>query len=149
MCTYSTMAKDWMTPGSPNHIPLPGVWPPKEWTHPFGPILPIPLPDPKIIPEPKVTPDIAQQMLDILKRLDALDKKLGLIDCSVDEKYKKIYTDGLRVIAGQNKCPCKTKADKKKKAKTKKSAIKAARKVKKQLLQENTQINEIGGANAR
>jgi hypothetical protein len=113
MCTYSMIAKDWMNPHSPNHIPLPNSpWYPTPPT--FPPFAPLPVyPS---IPAPVVTPDLAKQMLDILKKVDELDKKLGRLDCLLDADAKKAYVKALRTIAKQKKCPCK-----KKKAKAKKT----------------------------
>lgn len=128
MCTYSAVMHDWMNPLGPNYIPLPGIWPPgapKEllpnpfiWPNTVPAIPPLTIPyDPKLNTFTPitidVTPEIAKEMLEILKRVDALDKKLGMKDCRVDENLKKVYTNGLRKIANKG-CACKAKAKKKK-----------------------------------
>jgi hypothetical protein len=95
MCTYSMIADTWRAPTSPNYIPLPSV----------APMSPI-------------TPEIAKLMLDILKKTDELDKKVGLLDCKLNAKEKAAYQGELRKIA-KGKCPCKLK----KKAKAKKPAL--------------------------
>lgn len=61
MCAYSVVVHDWQNKQSPNYIPWTQSWP---------------------------TPPVAQEMLEIMKRLDELDKKLGAIDCRLTEKEK-------------------------------------------------------------
>lgn len=106
MCTYSMVAKDWID--GPNKIDIPGYPtpnPPVDWPN-FLPTYPLPSPSP-------VTPEIAKQMLDILAKVDDLDKKLGRIDCKLNEIEKKAYVEALRKVANQ-KCPCKKKKSTKK-----------------------------------
>lgn len=67
MCTYSLVVDDWMNPRSPNNIPD------------FSPFKQLPA---------LITPDIAKQMLEVLRRLDALDKRLGLHECKLNELEK-------------------------------------------------------------
>lgn len=107
MCTYSMIARDWMNPFSPNHIPVP-PWKPA----PLNPYI-LPLPSIPPLPTVQVTPDIANKMLEILKKVDELDKKLGRLDCKLDVAEKKQYVKALRKVAGK-KCPCKKKKVKKK-----------------------------------
>jgi hypothetical protein len=111
MCTVSMIMKDWMNPGSPNHIPLP------RWNEPLNPhVVPyvppfVPKIDQIIPTVPVVTPDLAKQMLDILKRVDELDKKLGRINCLLEEQEKEGYIKTLKKIA--RKKPKKAKRAKK------------------------------------
>ena len=106
MCTVSMVMKDWTTPGSPNY---PGTLP--GYPYPY-PTLPPQLPTFPTPPYPyetagsatiTISPPLAQQMLDIIKRLDALDKKLGLIDCKLQEPEKKKYLKALRKVAKTKK----------------------------------------------
>lgn len=113
MCSYSMIANDWMNPNSPNYTPVPG-WPQKQ-QNPFDGILPVTI----TTTPPVVTPDIAKQMLEILQRLDALDKKLGRLDCILNEVEKTNYVNALRKIADVG-CDC-GEPHKKKKAKKKKA----------------------------
>lgn len=62
MCTVSMVVDGWTSPGSPNFIP---------WTPTFPP------------------PATAQQMLEVLEKLDKLDKRLGAIECKVEEAKKE------------------------------------------------------------
>jgi hypothetical protein len=85
MCVYSMVLNDWMRKDSPNHIPG------------FEPYKPLP---------PVIDPQLAKQMLDVLKRLDEIDKKLGALDCKVNEKDKEKITTKLRRRAKVKKCDC-------------------------------------------
>lgn len=82
MCTVSMVITDWQNPSSPNHIPQ---WQPSQ-------------PLPYI-----VTPDLAAQMLEVLKRLDAIDKKLGALDCKLKEPAKKKIISQLKRRARSRK----------------------------------------------
>lgn len=64
----SYVAEQWQTPGAPNSVP---GWSPG-----------MPLPQ-------LITPDTAQQMLEVLRRLDELDKKLGALECKLKAQAKK------------------------------------------------------------
>jgi len=58
-----------------------------DWTNPRGP---------NWIPQEKIDPSTAIQMLEIIKRLDALDKKLGFVDCKIEELEKQRFIKGLK-----------------------------------------------------
>jgi len=109
MCTFSVVTKDWNDPFSPNFIPIPG-WPlkPIDLTPNSVPANPV--------PNISVTPDLAKQMLDVLKRIDEIDKKLGRLDCILNDDKKEEYVKLLKKVA-------RKKPKKKKRAKrTKKVA---------------------------
>lgn len=82
MCTYSLVVKDWQHP----------TWPTAE---PGITVSPNAMPWGMIQADPK----LAQQMLDILQRLEAIDKKLGNIECLCTDKTKKKIRANLRKIA--------------------------------------------------
>lgn len=121
MCTVSMVISDWNNPNSPNHIPVPG------WSKPYLPGIDLPkvIPDtnplPGVLPYPPynpqtvvtVTPDVAQQMLEILKRVDALDKKLGRLDCILGAAEKKGYVKALKKLARKKPKKAKRKVSKK------------------------------------
>jgi hypothetical protein len=65
MCTVSMVIKDWQE--GPNRIPD------------FTPWQRLP---------PVITPELAQQMLEVLRRLDAIDKRLNALDCALKEPEK-------------------------------------------------------------
>ena len=83
-----------------------------NWTHPTWPIQPIPhnpvppgitIPAaPNAIPWPLIQQDpaLAQQMLEVLKRLEALDKRLGKMEqCAVTLEQKRKLKARLRRVA--------------------------------------------------
>lgn len=76
MCAVSNVVGPWTTPMDPNYIP---------WT--------------KQLP----TPDTAAQILDVIRRLEALDKKLGAIECKLEEAEKEKFKKKLRRRAGKSK----------------------------------------------
>jgi len=66
MCAVSMISHQWTTPQfpsgpNPNYVP---------WTQQFP------------------TPDIAAQMLDVLQRLEKIDKALGALDCKLEAREK-------------------------------------------------------------
>lgn len=61
MCNYSMLAREWSTPNQPNFVPFTVTSP---------------------------SPELAGQMLEVLRRLDEIDKKLGLLDCDDVAKDK-------------------------------------------------------------
>lgn len=67
MCAVSMVVDGWRNPQSPNHIP---------WK--------------------QVEPDTASQMLEVLKRLDAIDKAVGAIDCKLKELEKQKFIKKLK-----------------------------------------------------
>ena len=73
MCTYSMVVDGWRDRQGPNFIP---------WTPNY--------PD----------PGTAQQMLEILRRLDEIDKKLGAKDCKLNESEKIAFEQKLQERAG-------------------------------------------------
>jgi hypothetical protein len=65
MCATSAIIETWRQPQSPNYIP---------WR--------------TVVSDPA----LAQQMLDIIKRLEAIDKRLGLMEqCKLSAKDKKNF----------------------------------------------------------
>jgi hypothetical protein len=75
-----------------------------EWWHPTWPASPSPAPalsSPNAIPWLTIVsdPNLAQQMLDILAKLDALDKRLDKLDCKVEKVSKKKIETKLKRIA--------------------------------------------------
>ena len=103
MCTVSTVIDGWRDPTWPQY---PGIQP-----TPVYPFVPAPeqpphtqpiVPGPNAIPWPQIVSDpmLAQQMLDILAKLEAIDKRLGQIEnCKVSAPIKKDIKARLRKIA--------------------------------------------------
>lgn len=97
MCTVSTVIDGWRDP----------TWPyrPEPHTVPSMPF-PTPIqPGPNAIPWPTIQSDpaLAQQMLEILKRLEAIDKRLGMLEqCVVSEAEKTDLKKRLEEIAQQS-----------------------------------------------
>ena len=86
MCVVSMVIGDWQHPTWPGNPPaVPGT-----------------LPSPNAIPWPMIQkdPELAAQMLEVLKRLESIDKRLGLMEqCKVAEPEKKRLKARLRRIA--------------------------------------------------
>jgi hypothetical protein len=72
MCTVSMVIDAWRQPQNPNYIPMP---PP---------------------------PEVAQMMLDIIRRLEALDEKVNAIDCKLKEDEKREFKAALQEVADTN-----------------------------------------------
>lgn len=93
MCVVSMVMDQW--------------WPPNQPAIPTIPnILPAPPVTPNVIPWPMIQkdPELAKQMLEVLTRLEAIDRKLGLLEqCSVTRAEKKRTKDKLRRIAKKAK----------------------------------------------
>jgi hypothetical protein len=77
MCVVSNITQPWgggtvpyTVPAMPQ-LPPPEPWHPKSW----------PLP-----PIEQIDPKIAQQLLDVISRLEKIDKALGLLDCKVEKR---------------------------------------------------------------
>ena len=75
-----------------------------EWHHPTWPYTPAPAPltpSPNSIPWPTIVadPTLAAQMLEVLKRLEAIDKRLNNLDCKVEKEQKVKITRALKRIA--------------------------------------------------
>jgi hypothetical protein len=89
--------------------------------HPTWPAAPKPQPlnpSPNAIPWPRIVADprLAQQMLEVLARLEAIDKRLNNIDCKVEKASKKKIVAKLKRIAKKKKAKrstLKTKGDEK------------------------------------
>lgn len=103
MCVTSTVIDGWRDPYT-----WPPIYPhnpaPTTPTDPFK-LLPD-VPSPNAIPWPLIQadPSLAQQMLDVLKRLEALDKRLDKMEqCKVTAKQKKNLKARLRRIAKKAK----------------------------------------------
>jgi hypothetical protein len=76
--------------------------------HPTWPAAPTPQPlqpSPNAIPWPTIVndPKLAQMMLDVLARLEAIDKRLNNIDCKVEKASKKKIVTKLKRIAKKRK----------------------------------------------
>lgn len=103
MCVTSFVMQQWwppnphpdvvpITPTVPNIFPLPQVDP--------APAAPNAIPWPMI----QKDPDLAAQMLEVLQRLESIDKKLGLLQqCKVAEPEKRKVKARLRRIAKKAK----------------------------------------------
>lgn len=75
-----------------------------EWWHPTWPASPSPtpaFPSPNSIPWHTIQADpaLAAQMLEVLKRLEAIDKRLNNLDCKVEKDQKVKITANLKRIA--------------------------------------------------
>ena len=103
MCVTSTVIDGWRDPTWPPitpHNPTPFV------PAPFIPTGPAAVPSPNAIPWPLIQsdPTLAAQMLDVLKRLEALDKRLDKMEqCAVTKREKKNLKARLRRIAKKAK----------------------------------------------
>lgn len=88
MCTYSMVVSDWHHPTWPIH---PGDVPAT--------------PSPNSIPWPTVQhdPALAQQMLEVLRRLEDIDKRLQKIECICTDDEKRRLREELQKIADQAK----------------------------------------------
>lgn len=102
MCTVSTVIDGWR-----DH-----TWPFQPWTRSVIPMIPAPphtepvVPGPNAIPWPMIQqdPTLAKQMLDILAKLEAFDKRLGMLEqCKVSAAEKKKLKGRLRRIAKKAK----------------------------------------------
>lgn len=60
---------------------------------------------PNMIPWGTVTPDLATQLLEIISKLEALDKRMGNIECKLQEDEKKAIIDKLEGIANGDSQP--------------------------------------------
>ncbi len=92
MCSTSTVIDGWRD----------RTWPYPDYGHTY-PIQPLPMPGPNAIPWPLIQQDpaLAPQMLEVLKKLEAIDKRLGQLEnCKVTVKDKKNLKARLRRIAG-------------------------------------------------
>jgi len=92
MCVTSTVIDGWRDP----------TWPYEPYKH-TEPVQPFPAPrGPNAIPWPLIVsdPTLAKQMLDILAKLEAIDKRLGMLEqCKVTAREKKNLKARLRRIA--------------------------------------------------
>lgn len=88
MCVTSMVIGDWQHPS----------WPDYGKAIPALPISPNSIPWPTIQADPK----LAQQMLEVLKKLEAIDKRLDMLEqCKVTEPGKEQLRERLREIADQ------------------------------------------------
>lgn len=87
MCVASMVIGDWQHPSWPD----------------YGKAIPaVPTPSPNAIPWPVIQadPNLAAQMLEVLKKLEAIDKRLDLLEqCKVSEPGKEQLRERLRQIA--------------------------------------------------
>ena len=83
MCSYSNMIGDWWHP----------TWPTGPTPQPFAP-------SPNSIPWPTITadPKLAQQMIDVLGKLEIIDKRLNNLDCKVEKASKQRIVGKLKRI---------------------------------------------------
>lgn len=79
MCVTSAVIRDWTTPYEPQK---PGQ---------FQPDVPVPLPNYVPWTQSWPTPDVAKQMLEIIERLEKLDKAVGALNCKLEAKEKAAY----------------------------------------------------------
>jgi hypothetical protein len=89
---------------SPDVLPLPGP----VTIPPINPVQPgtAPTTIPNAVPWSLIQkdPELAAQMLEVLKKLEAIDRKLGLLEqCLVAQKDKKKIKAKLRRIANKGK----------------------------------------------
>jgi hypothetical protein len=84
MCVYSNMMGEWWHP----------TWPSSPSPTPLGP-------SPNAIPWPTIVSDpaLAAQMIEVLKQLEAIDKRLNNIDCKVEKVQKRKIETKLKRIA--------------------------------------------------
>jgi hypothetical protein len=64
MCSVSMVIRDWQNPQSPNSFTFTSTIP---------------------------APDVAKLMLDVIVKLEAIDKRLGAIDCKVEALEKRKF----------------------------------------------------------
>lgn len=87
MCAVSMVIGDWQHPSWPD----------------YGKMIETPaLPGPNAIPWDRINrdPKLAEQMLEVLKKLEAIDKRLDALEkCKVSEPVKKSIKRRLRTIA--------------------------------------------------
>lgn len=101
MCVVSMVMQQWWPPGQhPDLVPLTPTAPLPQFIPDTNP------PPPNAIPWPLIQQDpaLAAQMLEVLKRLEAIDKRLGLVEqCKVAAPEKKKIKAKLRRIAKKAK----------------------------------------------
>lgn len=96
MCTVSTVIDGWWDPSWPPLYPGPHVQPVTPT------VIPKIEPGPNAVPWPVIQQDpaLAQQMLEILAKLESIDKRLGQLEqCKVTREQKKSLKRKLRRIA--------------------------------------------------
>src|ERR1700688_611004 len=101
MCVYSAYVneaiKQWpgLDPSWPQKFPqFPYPGSAKPWNHGPGQTVPV---------TPGTDPKILQEILDIGRRLDRIDKALGLKDCKQEEASKRAFEDRLQKLIDQAK----------------------------------------------
>lgn len=67
MCAVSAVVGTLTVPGSPNYLPFPQ----------------------------KLPSDVAEQLLDVIRRLEEIDRKLGLKDCQLEDAFKEAFKQKL------------------------------------------------------
>ncbi len=87
-----------------------------EWWHQTWPATPSPVParpSPNAIPWPTIVADpaLATQMLEVLKRLEAIDARLNNLDCKVEKVQKQKIVRGLKRIAKKKRKPSARKLE--------------------------------------
>lgn len=108
MCVVSRVISDWLHPTWPNPV-NPNTAP---WKPPISDTIPAPWIPPTVttttnsIPWSTIQsdPKLAEQMLEVLKKLEAIDKRLGMLEqCKVSADEKKKLKSELRKIARKKK----------------------------------------------
>lgn len=76
MCAVSNVMDSWTNPTSPNQVP-------------WSPLMP--------------TPATAQQMLEVIAKLEAIDKSLNAINCKLEASAKKKFKAKLKRRANRKR----------------------------------------------
>lgn len=79
MCAVSMVVEQWTNPLQPNHVPF----------H-------------------QIDPTTAMQMLEVIRRLEEIDKRLNAIDCKLEKKSKDSFKKKLRQRALSPSIPHKS-----------------------------------------
>lgn len=74
MCAVSMVIEGWRQPSSPNYVPFTQQYP---------------------------DPETALRMLEILEKLDAIDKRLGKLECLTEEGIKEGFLQRLKERADE------------------------------------------------
>jgi conjugal transfer/entry exclusion protein len=65
-----------------------------QWTNPFTPAF---------VPWPQVSPNLAQEMLTVVQKLEAIDKRLGQLECKLEAATKERFKARLKKRASAKK----------------------------------------------
>lgn len=61
-----------------------------QWTNPFTPAF---------VPWPTVSPNLAQEMLTVIQKLEDIDRRLGQLECKVEASVKAKFKRKLKARA--------------------------------------------------